>query len=396
MISRFAACILALAGLFLLVKPVTANELLSFVYLGRDDDPAYFERKSYTGLKLRELRPPVAGARAGIKDARIPGRAAGLSFELVELQLDPDAHSTDAISSRLAINRNSVFLLDLPEAEVIELARVFKDRSDLILFNIRHATDRLRAEDCSAAMFHTTPSQSMLTDALAQYLVGMNWRQILVLASKSETDQTLADKFEQSARKFGLRIAERRLFVTSNDPRQRELNNARLLTADIDFDVIFVADNEGEFGRYLEYRSMLPRPVIGTEGLMASAWHWTWERNGAPQLNQRIRKLTRGNPSPLDWAAWVAVKSTVSAAIASHSVELTALRESLIAAELEIDMYKVGPGSFRAWDHQLRQPILLHTYNAVVTTAPIEGFAHQFNTFDTLGFDKSENSCSLR
>jgi ABC transporter substrate binding protein (PQQ-dependent alcohol dehydrogenase system) len=396
MISRLAACILVLAGLLLLVKPVTANELLSFVYLGRSDDPAYFERKSYTGLKLRELKPPVAGARAGIKDARIPGRAAGLGFELVEIQLDPATSATEAISSRLANNRNSVFLLDLPEAEVIELAHFFRARSDVVLFNIRHATDRLRAEDCSAAMFHTIPSQSMLTDALAQYLVGMNWRRVLLLASESETDNAMADKFELSARKFGLQIAGRRLFVTSNDPRQRELNNARLLTADIDFDVIFVADNEGEFGRYLQYRSMLPRPVIGTEGLMASAWHWTWERNGAPQLNQRIRKLTQGNPSALDWAAWVAVKSAVSAAIAAHSVEPNAIRERLISEELEIDMYKVGPGSFRAWDHQLRQPILLHTYNAVITTAPIEGFAHQFNTFDTLGFDEPEKRCSLQ
>jgi ABC transporter substrate binding protein (PQQ-dependent alcohol dehydrogenase system) len=396
MTSRLAACILVLAGFFLFVKPVAADELLTFVYLGRENDPAYVERKSYTGLKLREVKPPVEGARAGIKDARIPGRAAGLAFELAEIQLDPTANVADAINSRLAIDRNSVFLLDLPEADVFELAHIFKDRSDIVLFNIRHATDRLRAEDCSAAMFHTIPSQSMLTDALAQYLVGMNWRHVLLLASESETDSTLADKFEQSARKFGLQIAGRRLFVTSNDPRQRELNNARLLTADADFDVIFVADNEGEFGRYLEYRSMLPRPVIGSEGLMASAWHWTWERNGAPQLNQRIRKLTQANPSPLDWAAWVAVKSAVSGAIATHSVEPKAIREMLIAADLEIDMYKVGPGSFRPWDHQLRQPILLHTYNAVITTAPIEGFAHQFNTFDTLGFDKPENRCSLR
>ena len=37
------------------------------------------------------------------------------------------------------------------------------------------------------------------------------------------------------------------------------------------------------------FASYLPRPVVGSEGLSAAAWDWTWERHGAPQEAQRGR-----------------------------------------------------------------------------------------------------------
>ena len=47
------------------------------------------------------------------------------------------------------------------------------------------------------------------------------------------------------------------------------------------------------------------------------------------------------------------------------------------------------------WNNQLRQAILLHTHNAVLARAPIEGFLHQKNNLDTLGSDESESGCRL-
>ena len=135
--------------------------------------------------------------------------------------------------------------------------------------------------------------------------------------------------------------------------------------------------------------------MIGAEGLRSSSWHWTWERNGAPQFNRRIRKFSKDNPSSEDWATWTAVKLIVQAAINSRSVLSCDLRSTMRSQDFAVDIYKVGPGSFRSWDQQLRQPILLHTHNAVIGTAPFDGFLHCFNTFDTLGYDESEKRCSL-
>jgi ABC transporter substrate binding protein (PQQ-dependent alcohol dehydrogenase system) len=159
--------------------------------------------------------------------------------------------------------------------------------------------------------------------------------------------------------------------------------------------VILLADEYGEFGRYVPYATYLPRPVVGSEGLVPSAWHWTWERHGAPQLNQRFDKIAGHPMSDEDWAAWAAVRAVVEAIARAKSTEVARLREVMVDAEFTFDLYKGFPGSFRHWDHQLRQAVLLHTHNAVIDLAPLPGFLHERNNLDTLGIDERESRCRL-
>ena len=112
--------------------------------------------------------------------------------------------------------------------------------------------------------------------------------------------------------------------------------------------------------------------MIGSEGLVAGAWHWTWERHGAPQLNQRFDRRAKRRMAAEDWAAWAAVRSVVEAIARSGSTDPAALRAFLTSEDVRLDLYKGVPGSFRSWDNQLRQSILLHTHNAVTARAPIE------------------------
>lgn len=49
--------------------------------------------------------------------------------------------------------------------------------------------------------------------------------------------------------------------------------------------------------------------------------------------------------------------------------------------------------NFRAWDGQLRMPMLLATSDAVIAIAPIEGYLHPVTTMDTLGTDQAEFVC---
>ena len=59
----------------------------------------------------------------------------------------------------------------------------------------------------------------------------------------------------------------------------------------------------------------------------------------------------------------------------------------------ELAAYKGAPLSFRSWDGQLRQPILLADAHSLVSVSPQPGFLHQFSEFDTLGIDKPESKC---
>ena len=108
------------------------------------------------------------------------------------------------------------------------------------------------------------------------------------------------------------------------------------------------------------------RPVVGSIDLEPVAWHWTWERNGAPQVNSRFQQLTGGRRmESADWAAWIAVKMVVQATLRTRSAEFEQQRE-FILGDNGFDGNKGLAVSVRPWDQQLRQAVLLATPYAVV------------------------------
>jgi ABC transporter substrate binding protein (PQQ-dependent alcohol dehydrogenase system) len=132
---------------------------------------------------------------------------------------------------------------------------------------------------------------------------------------------------------------------------------------------------------------------VGAAGLVADWWHWAWERQGAPQLNNRFAKLTRRPMTGYDWSAWMAVKAIVESVLRTKSTEPRPVAAYLVGDQIALDGFKGARHSFRAWDRQLRQPLLLTTGNWVVERAPLDGFLHARNVLDTLGFDQPESRC---
>ncbi|NNF76588.1 MAG: branched-chain amino acid ABC transporter substrate-binding protein, partial [Rhizobiales bacterium] len=61
----------------------------------------------------------------------------------------------------------------------------------------------------------------------------------------------------------------------------------------------------------------------------------------------------------------------------------------------ELAGFKGLPLTFRKWNWQLRQPILLIQPQALVSVSPQEGFLHEVSVLDTLGEDRRETGCKL-
>ena len=384
-----------LASCALVWSAAAGAEDFVFAYVGLEGDPHYRAERRYTGLTLKQPYPPLSGAKTAIGESRIIGRSLGIKFELLERAV-PSGQDAAAVIE--ALNRESgakAFLLDLP-AQTLRAAASRLAGAPLLLFNVRNKDDDLRNENCAPNLYHTVPSYRMLTDALVQYLFKKGWKKVLVLRGPGEADRAYADSFLASARRMRLEVVDEREFELTNDPRRRGESNVALITGGLDYDVIFIADRHGEFSRYVPYQTYLPRPLVGDEGMTPTAWHWTWERHGAPQLNQRFARIEKSRPMRSeDWAAWASIKSVITAIRKTGSTELGGLRGFLTGSETTIDVYKGAPVSFRAWNNQLRQPILLHTHNAGVARAPVEGFLHRLNYLDTLGYDREESKCAL-
>ena len=379
------------ASLLFFALAAGAAEVIRFGYLELADDPRYDERKAFFRTLSRPLGAPFAGAEVALRESRFVGQAIGVSFDIVRAR-GADAPALLAELEKLHAEGVRHFLIDAPGKVVAEVAAATRGR-ELLLFNVSAPDDALRQAQCQAHLYHTIPNHGMQTDALAQFLVAKKWRKVLLLQGPRDDDRLIGAAFENSARRLGLKIVDKKDFVLGNDPRQRELGNVGLLTAGDDHDVVFVADSDGEFARSVPYDTVRPRPVVGAEGLVAEAWHWAWSRHGAPQLVSRFDKQAGRHMGSADWAAWVAVKAVVEAVVRTGNAPFDKRVAYLGGEEITIDGFKGNRLYFRDWDRQLRQPILIATHNAVIERAPLQGFLHQTNNLDTLGFDRRDSRC---
>jgi ABC transporter substrate binding protein (PQQ-dependent alcohol dehydrogenase system) len=395
---RFAAAALAVG--IGVSPPSTAAQtespeagVMKLGYVELADDPRYANRGAHSGIVFTDLGRPHQGSQVALEDARAIGRVIGVGFSMEKTTAKSDDELVQQISDWVTSDGIHFVLADLPAAALKELARRLADRP-VMLFNISAPDDSLRGADCASNVLHTYPSAAMLSDALMQYLVAKSWIQILVLQGPAAEDAAMAAALQRSAKKFRANVVETRPFLLTNDPRNREQTNIVLMTGGVRYDVVYVADSSGEFGRYVSYETSLPRPVVGTAGLVATAWSWSWDRDAAVQLQHRYEKISpprRMNGA--DWAAWEAVKAVTQAVMRTRSTDFHAVKAFLLSDKLTLDTAKGNPGSFRAWDHQLRAPVLLSTADAVIERAPLPQYLHQTNVLDTLGIDAPETAC---
>ncbi len=376
-----------------LAQPAEPRQKISVGYVEIEGDKRY-EPIMAERLVLKPREHPFDGARIGLDDAKILSRVLKTDFDLERITVKSSAEVASAVQQAEARNIRFV-LIDVPADAFKPLADAMRGR-DVLLFNVSTPDDALRRELCAREFVHVLPSRSMSMDGLVQYLVSRKWRDYLVLQGPKSADALSAKAFEASAQKFGARIVANKPFKPGTDPRERELNNPALLSAiSRDYDVVFVADEDFDFVRQVPFHLVKPRPVVGSIDLEPLAWHWTWDHNGGPQVNSRFKKRTGRNMEGADWAAWMAVKMVVQAALRTKSTDFKTQRDFILGSAAAFDGDKGLAMSVRPWDHQLRQAILLATPYHVTASAPVEGFAHQTNVLDTLGDDEPQSPCRL-
>lgn len=363
---------------------------LHIVYLSRENDAAYQPVRAENGVTVPTLPDPSPGAELALRDTRATARAVDVTVELERRALPEGASIADA-AAEIAKSGAVAVIADVPKDDLAALARAVP--KTLAVFDVRQRDDDLRAGFCDAPLFHLLPSDAMATDALAQFAVQKNWRRAFVLYGPLPADKALADDFAASAKKFGAKVVASKQFAVGNDPRRRDEIDVSLMTSSDDYDVVFLADTAGDFGRFVPWQLSRPRPVIGTEGLQAAAWDPLAERFGAPQVNHRFTRLAKRDMNSGDWATWAAVRAVVEAAIRHGARDAASVEHSLAEDGTPMDVSKGIEGSFRPWDRQFRQAVMLRSSDAVIAYAPFEPFLHRRTPLDTLGVDLEESPC---
>lgn len=383
---------LALAALLMgsAIPALAADVLVG--YVGLKDDLRYHPEVAYTRIEISPALKPVEGAMLGLDDMKIVTDAANITVKLDAYEAADASEAIQKVAAMAQVGERFA-ILDLPGDIVAQVATATKDLP-ITLVNATAPQDALRAL-CLPNLMHSGASDRMISDTYTQFLRHRNWTRVLMLVGKEPRDKEMADAFQASAERLRLQIIDRKEFTTSTDPANREENNTMLITGGKDYDVVYIADSLGDYARYLNYATQLPRPVIGSTGLTAAEWHWSWDRDGATQVTLRFQRMAEGGRvmSPQDWSTWIAAKSIATAYAKARSDDPVKIDAYIKGNRFVIDGSKGYRMNFRAWDRQLRMPMVLATSNAVTEAAPFPEFLHQTNELDTLGVDEPESKC---
>ena len=371
-------------------KPEPAKQIINIAFLSQEQavPPALSNLDPFIQNK------GLLGSEQAISDNNTTGQFTGQQFVLHKFIVPIDGNALDVFNKEIA-DKFSLVVSMLPAESLNKLADSAANKS-VLLFDAATTDDGLRAEQCRTNVLHLLPSRAMKADALAQYMMKKRWTKWFLVVGTTPEDKLYADAIKRAANRFGSKIVLEKAWEHTFDARRTAQSDVAVFTQEADdYDVLVVADEQGQFGEYLDYRTWLPRPVIGTQGLIASAWHKTPEPWGAVQVQNRFKQQAQRHMEEQDYAAYLAVRAIGEAATRAKSNELKAIKDYLLSSSFALQGYKGSPLSFRTWDGQLRQPVLLAAPRSLVAVAPIEGFLHPKTELDTLGFDQPESTCRM-
>ncbi len=360
---------------------------------------------SITYLKQEVARPPalsnldaipqdegVRGAEIAIDDNSTTGKFLGQTWSLNEVvvPIDGDLSTT----AREAASQTPFIIVDAPRDDLLALADM-EDLSGALLFNVSAEDRDLRDDECRANVLHTAASLAMRTDALMQFFTLRRWTKFAMITGPHSADLAFAEALRTSATKFGLKIKGEKEWRFDANMRRAASAEVPLFTQELpDHDILLVADETGDFARYLPYNTWEPVLLAGSEGLRPLGWSHVMEQWGGVQLQNRFEEHALRNMRSKDYAAWAAVRALGEAVTRTSSQDPTEIRAYLLSDQFELAAFKGRPLSFRSWNGQLRQPIPIVHPGAVVAVAPLEGFLHPTSELDTLGLDAPESRCT--
>ena len=333
------------------------------------------------------------GIQLGIEDNLTTGRFLGHDYKvkMIQVSLKEDVEEE---FKKLIKSGYTYFVADLNSGELSKLSNL-EESKNILLINIRSKEDSLRNEFCKTNLIHIAPSYTMLSDALTQYLVKKKWKKWFLVIGPEKEDKAYADALKKSAKKFNINVKEERVWDFASDLRRTAQKEIPIFTKGVNYDIMVVADEKGEFGEYLSYRTWDPRLIVGSQGLKPTNWHRTHEQWGAKKMQNRFRRKSGRWMTPVDYSAWVAVRVIGEAVSRVQDNKLQSIKEYLFSEGFGIGAYKGVKVSFRNWNGQLRQPILLAAPRSMVSVSPQEGYLHPTSELDTLGLDEPESSCKF-
>lgn len=338
-----------------------------------------------------------AGAQLATEDNMTTGGFLGHSYALETIAASPE--NADAAFEVVLADEFDILVILASADDLLRLAD--KAGPDRLIINAMSRDTALRDGECRANILHVAPSNAMMADAVTQFTMWKKWSRWFLIHGSNPADLALGDAYRRSAAKFGARITEEREFEDTGGSRRTDTGHVLVqrqipvFTQDAGaHDVVIAADASDVFALYLPFQLWDPRPVMGSAGLRPVTFHAAHEAWGATQFQRRFEKLTGRYIREEDYQAWLALRVVGEAVTRTGASDTATLRSYMLSDAFELAAFKGQKVTFRRWNGQMRQPILLYDGRITVSVSPQEGYLHQRSPLDTLGLDAPETSCA--
>ncbi|HBR27093.1 MAG TPA: hypothetical protein DD732_08705, partial [Rhizobiales bacterium] len=284
--------------------PIKAT--VPIVYLGKQYEeplPLSYSEKIITDKGIQ-------GARLIIKEANQAGGFVGFAFTLVEAIVPP---SGDLVAKAKEVLKggDAFIIADLEAPDLIAVADLPEAKNSVIV-NIRANDEALRQELCRSNVFHIIPDWAMRADALAQYFIWKKWPRWFVIRGDTPADKDYLAQVKRSAARYGGKIVGEKVYDLPPGARNTDSGYQQVQSqipmetqGAPEHDLVWVINTDEGFGDYLAYRTYLPRPVVGTQGLQALAWDPSYTEYGAMHFQNGLPKLAKRRPVERDYTAWL-------------------------------------------------------------------------------------------
>ena len=369
--------------------------------------PVYYLGKRYPEpLPLSYAERPVLdkgiqGARMYAKQANKSGAFVGMGFDLIEA-IVPENGDVVAKAREILKKGDALIVADLEPQDLLAVADLPEAKNSVIM-NIRSSAEILRQEECRPNVFHIIPDWAIRADALGQYFIVKKWPRWLVIRGDSAADKDYLAQIQRTAKRYGGKIVQEVVYPyppgsrnTDSGYQQVQAQIPMVTEQTPDHDVIWVIDTDEFFGDYLPYRTYKPDLVVGTQGLQALAWDKSYTEYGSMTFQNDLFKLTKRDATERDYTAWLGVRALTDAAMRAGKTSVPDIKQFILSKDFNLEGHKGVALNFRPWDHQMRQPIILGGgTRTIVSKSPQEGFLHEKNVNDTLGYDEPETKCKF-
>jgi len=402
---RALAASLAAAPAFLRRKASGAEEVAIGVLVGSDESG----------------RTVVPAAQLAVDEANYIAGAFGKVVRLVT-EVATSADDAEKKATKLVRQGGAKAIIgggNDPFSQAIQAATA---REGIIYLNTMSRSEALRGARCHRLTFHVEASLAMYADTIGQWLVrGAKKTRWGFLTPETEAGAEIERMAERALkRQGGTTVARQMVPPSSRDYRASLAALAKagpdVLVINLDGSSLLTALAQvNELGLQIEVAGVVmeasefwqAEPAKLT-GVWPALWFHGFSRYSGRELNKRLAEALGQPAESRAWANFTAVKAVWEAVLRGGRTDTAGL-VSFFAKGRGMDAHKGQPLTFRPWDHQLRQPLMVLRSRVPAAGAtrwdifellgevPLRGTPgkSQEEILDTLGLSEAESACRL-